>query len=57
MNMIDMSIMDQNELEELAQNIRKIVQDNRKFLEKVMDEDFEPDEEKEEDFSQDFEEL
>ncbi|MBP1752506.1 MAG: hypothetical protein H6Q57_1342 [Geobacteraceae bacterium] len=57
MNMIDMNIMDQNELEELAQNIRKIVQDNRKFLEKVMDEDFEPDEEKEEDFSQDFEEL
>ena len=57
MNMIDMSIMDQNELEELAQNIRKIVQDNRKFLEKVMDEDFEPDEEREEDSPEDFEEL
>jgi hypothetical protein len=55
--MIEMGIMDQNELEELAQNIRKIVRDNRKFLEKVMDEDFEPDEEKEEDFPQDFEEL
>jgi hypothetical protein len=57
MNMIDMSTMDQNELEELAQNIRKIVQDNRKFLEKVMDEDFEPDEEREEDSPEDFEEL
>jgi hypothetical protein len=49
--------MDQIELEELAQNIRKIVTDNKKFLDKVMDEDFEPEEEIEEDSSEDFEEL
>jgi hypothetical protein len=49
--------MDLNELEELAQSIRKIVTDNKKFLNKVMDEDFEAEEEIEEDLSEDFEEL
>ncbi len=44
-------------MEELAHSIRKIVQDNKKFLEKVMDEDFEPQEETEEESSGDFEEL
>lgn len=50
--------MDQNELEELTHSIRKIVTDNRKFLEKVLDEDFEPEEETDEDEpSELFEEL
>jgi hypothetical protein len=49
--------MDLNELEELAQSIRKIVTDNKKFLNKVMDEDFEAEVEIEEDLSEDFEEL
>ncbi len=53
--------MERNELEELALNIRKLVNDNKKFLEKVMDEDFEPEEETEEkteeDSAEDFEEL
>ena len=49
--------MDQNELEELARSVRKIVTDNKKFLDKVMDEDFEPEEEIAEDPSEDFEEL
>jgi Sec-independent protein translocase protein TatA len=49
--------MDQNELEELARNIGKIVAENRKFLDKVMDEDFESEEEIEEDTTDNFEEL
>ncbi len=52
--------MELNELEELALNLRKIVNDNRKFLDKVMDEDFEPEEQPEEDTEEtdeDFEEL
>ena len=52
-----MSDMDRSELEELALNVRKLVNDNKKFLEKVMDEDFEPEEEVEEDPAGDFEEL
>jgi hypothetical protein len=52
-----MADMDQNELEELAQSVRKIVTDNKKFLDKVMDEEFEPEEEIEEDSSGEFEEL
>jgi hypothetical protein len=52
-----MNAMDQNELEELARDVRKIVQDNKKFLEKVLDEDFEPEEEIDEESSEDFEEL
>jgi hypothetical protein len=49
--------MERNELEELALNIRKLVDNNKKFLDKVMDEDFEPEEEVEEDTKEDFEEL
>jgi hypothetical protein len=50
--------MDNNELEELARDIRKIVQDNKKFLEKVMDEDFEPEEKIDDETSEEeFEEL
>lgn len=52
--------MEINELEEMALNIRKLVDDNRKFLDKVMDEDFEPEEteeETEEGTTEDFEEL
>lgn len=52
-----MSVMERNELEELALNIRKLVDNNKKFLDKVMDEDFEPEEEVEEDTKEDFEEL
>jgi hypothetical protein len=52
-----MNMKDQKELEELARNISNIIQDNRKFLEKVLDEDFEPEEESEEDSAEDFEEL
>jgi hypothetical protein len=52
-----MSITDQQELEELARSINNLIQDNRKFLEKVLDEDFEPEEECEEDTPEDFEEL
>lgn len=52
-----MNMKDQKELEELARNISNLIQDNRKFLEKVLDEDFEPEEESEEDTTEDFEEL
>jgi hypothetical protein len=33
------------ELEELAREIRKVIADNRKFLDRVLDDDFEPEEE------------
>jgi len=33
------------ELDELSREIRSIIADNRKFLEKIMDDDFEPEEE------------
>jgi hypothetical protein len=52
-----MSITDQQELEELARSINDLIQDNRKFLEKVLDEDFEPDEAVEEEAEETFEEL
>ncbi len=57
---MEVSVMELDELEELAQNIRKLVNDNKKFLDKVMDEDFEPEEtgaEIEEGSTEDFEEL
>jgi hypothetical protein len=31
------------DLDELAREIRKVIADNQKFLERVLDEDFEPD--------------
>jgi len=33
-----------NELDELAREISRIITDNRKFLARVMDDDFEPEE-------------
>lgn len=46
-----------NELDELAREIRKVIDTNRKFLERVMDEDFEPDEAAEDVENEVFEEL
>ena len=40
--------MEKNELDELTREIRKIISDNRKFLARVMDDDYEPEEEVEE---------
>lgn len=39
---------EKNELDELGREIRKIIADNEKFLARVLDDDFEPDEEGEE---------
>ncbi len=39
---------EKNELDELTQEISRIITDNRKFLARVMDDDFEPEEEAEE---------
>lgn len=39
---------EKNELDELGREIRKIILDNEKFLARVLDDDFEPDEEGEE---------
>jgi hypothetical protein len=36
---------EKNDLEALSDEIRKIISDNEKFLSRVMDEDYEPDEE------------
>ena len=47
---------EKNELDELTREIGKIITDNRRFLARVMDDDFEPDEEIEEE-SEVFEEL
>jgi hypothetical protein len=52
-----MTIKDQQDLEELARNISNLIQDNRKFLEKILDEDFKPEDECAEDTAEDFEEL
>jgi hypothetical protein len=35
------------ELDELTQEVRKIIEDNRKFLERIMDDEFEAEEEME----------
>ena len=39
---------EKNELDELTRVISKIITDNKKFLDRVMDDDFEPEEEVEE---------
>lgn len=44
----DEKLDDRNELDELGRQIRRIIDDNKKFLERVMDEEFEPEEEPEE---------
>ena len=35
---------EKNELDELTREIKKVIAGNRKFLKRVMDEDFEPEE-------------
>lgn len=37
-----------NDLEDLGKEIRKIISENKKFLARVMEEDFEPDEDHDE---------
>jgi hypothetical protein len=39
---------EKNELDELAREINRIIIDNKKFLARVMDDDYEPEEEVEE---------
>ena len=48
---------EKNELDELTREISKIITDNKKFLDRVMDDDFEPEEEVEEEESEIIEEL
>ncbi|CAG0972888.1 hypothetical protein [Geobacter sp.] len=49
---------ERNELDELSREIRKVIENNRKFLDRVMDEEFEPDDEADEAKDEDvFEEL
>jgi len=40
---------EKNELDELTKEIKKVIAGNRKFLKRVMDEDFEPEEDERED--------
>lgn len=48
-----------DEFEQLAREIRSLIKDNKRFLERVREEDFEPEEGEEEfeDSPEDFEEL
>jgi HEPN domain-containing protein len=39
---------EKEQLDELTREIRKVILDNRKFLDRVMDDEFEPEEEDEE---------
>jgi hypothetical protein len=39
---------EKNELDELSREIKKIISDNKKFLDRVLDEEFEPEVEVEE---------
>ena len=41
-------VEEKTELDELSREIRKIISDNKKFLDRIMDEEFEPDEESDE---------
>ncbi len=36
-----------DDMEELSKEIKKIITDNKKFLERIMDDEFEPEEEEE----------
>ena len=36
---------EKNEIEELTRQIREVITENRKFLARIMDDDFEPEEE------------
>jgi len=53
------SLTGPEEYEELAREIRNLLKENRRFLERVREEDFEPEEEEtgSEDSMEDFEEL
>ncbi len=33
---------EKNELEDLAREVQQLIKDNRKFLDRIMDDDFEP---------------
>lgn len=33
---------EKNELEDLAREVKQLINDNRKFLDRIMDDDFEP---------------
>jgi hypothetical protein len=35
---------EKNELEDLAREVQQLIKDNRKFLDRIMDDDFEPEE-------------
>lgn len=49
---------DKNELEELTREITRVIADNKKFLDRVMDDDFEPEvDEEEEEEEENIEEL
>jgi hypothetical protein len=41
-------VEEKTELDELSREIRKNISENKKFLDRIMDEEFEPDEESEE---------
>jgi hypothetical protein len=41
-------VEEKTELDEMSREIRKIIYENKKFLDRIMDEEFEPDEESEE---------
>lgn len=48
---------EKSELDELTREISRIISDNKKFLDRVMDDDFEPEEEIEEEDEEITEEL
>ncbi len=48
---------EKNELDELSREIRRIITDNEKFLARVLDEEFEPEEEDEKEEDELIEEL
>ena len=41
-------VEENTELDEMSREIRKIISENKKFLDRIMDEEFEPDEESDE---------
>lgn len=48
---------ERSELDELSREIRKVIENNRKFLDHVMDDDFEPEDAEEAKDDEVFEEL
>jgi hypothetical protein len=41
-------VEEKTELDEMSREIRKIISENKKFLDRIMDEEFEPEEESDE---------